>query len=144
MRSAWEWGRDHQSCSLALQNRLDFDKQYPGAGQRGWYEFGCLRGDYLFWQLLHGACIIAPHMKKLERVIAKVCQEALDFYKVDQRPYKGLLDMKLTSASIVMYNTVSLVDEEVPVYDYSAKRQNVRLMQAEAIRSVLPKWIGDE
>ena len=48
VQSAYKFGQQHNSC--ILDERKEFDRLNPGAGQAGFYE-ACKNGRHLLWQL---------------------------------------------------------------------------------------------
>lgn len=73
-QSAYDFGQQHRSC--ILEERKEFDRLNPGAGQSGFYT-ACQNGEYLLWQLAQLPNeVLAPYRVQITKIVNKAVKRA--------------------------------------------------------------------
>ena len=149
--SATEFGKRH--CSCIMQDRIEFDEQYPGKGQAGFYA-SCQNGSYLLWQLCRvPEEQLLPHVAHLAEIAKRAAKRAEGYAtSTDAYAYAyahatddyAVVYVVCAAATATHYaaSCAALAKAANPA-EADAARQKERQLQANDIHELIPAWPGE-
>ena len=164
--SAEEFGERYDSC--IMQERIEFDEQYPGQGQAGFYA-SCQNGEYLIWQLSQlPEEVLSLYKLQLAEIARRAANRAcgyvaaadtsvdittaVEYSKAANRAANRAAD-RATTTEVAFLDTdrtttyaVAAAGNSIDVCNVAAcaeARQEELQKQAKDIHELIPAWPGE-